>query len=274
MLSQTHAAQQQLSRWWAGTTDLIAYTNVCISYRCLIVVGILRAKNSAPWQRMMRQDVQDVAGCAGCRRWGCLQFYSVIFFPILMGSFPPPPMWRIFEAETLRSLVELVDSLPDVVVRTWTLNGTRWGVAHNHGYAWPSTVQLLKLYARTVMIPERNSLSCIESVLTPNIPCMSCNMHFHAYIFSGIYISLYLYLYLYIYIYISTAETECSPDTKHQSLAQLQPQGEEIAAMAFQARPEKNLADLEQLFESQQVLRALFGSFFWSKHFSWVQSQF
>ena len=190
MLSQTHAVRQQLSRWWAGTTDLIAYTNVCISYRCLIVVGILRAKNSAPWQRMMWQDVQDVAN------EGCLQFYSVIFFPILMGSFPPP-MWRIFEAETLRSLVELVDSLPDVVVRTWTLNGTGWGVAHNHGYAWPSTVQLLKLYARTVMIPERNSLSCIESILTPNIPCMSCNMHFHAYI-------IYIYMYTYIYIYIYT----------------------------------------------------------------------
>ena len=225
----------------------------------------------------MWQDVQDVAN------EGCLQFYSVIFFPILMGSFPPP-MWRIFEAETLRSLVELVDSLPDVVVRTWTLNGTGWGVAHNHGYAWPSTVQLLKLYARTVMIPERNSLSCIESVLTPNIPCMSCNMHFHAYIIY-IYVYIYIYIhiyihnihrvcvYIYIYIYISTEENVCSPDTKHQSLAQLQPQGEEIAAMAFQARPEKNLVDLEQLFESQQFLRALFGSF-WSKHFSWVQSQF
>ena len=85
---------------------------------------------------------------------------------------------------------------------------------------------------------------------------MSCNM-----LFMHIYIFRHIYIYHYIYIYISTAETECSPDTKHQSLAQLQRQGEEIAAMAFQARPEKNLVDLEQLFESQQVLRALFGSF-------------
>ena len=47
MLSQTHVVTATIQKMM-GTTDLIAYTNVCTSHRCLIVVGILSAMKRVP----------------------------------------------------------------------------------------------------------------------------------------------------------------------------------------------------------------------------------